>query len=212
QSASEAKNAGRRLFEMLAVLLVFGAEVFEQVFVRNQGLPLRVRDELAVCLGIVDRHVDLEVANIGAPKPLDHVQMGAVRMAHAIEPAAIPESVTVHNQHIALPPADGIAHPSGVWILREWTVIKKDLAEHGVFLVKDDDEMRRLDDFIREGNRAGGRDARRLASRRRTEFPLAFDALFEQRHGPRLHRDIFRLEVRHNIYEIAGNHYIFDAL
>src|SRR5205085_3086448 len=99
---------------MLAVLLVFGAEVFEQVFVRNQALPLRVGNRFAVGPGIIDGHVNLEMAGIAAAKSLDHVQIGAVWMTHTIEPPAISESCTVYNQRIALPAADGIAHPSRV--------------------------------------------------------------------------------------------------
>src|SRR2546425_9414205 len=138
------------LFEVLAILLVFGAEVFEQVFVRNQALPLRVRDEFAVGLGIVDRHIDVEMAGIGAPKSLDYVQIGAVWMAHTIEPSAIPESFTVDNQRIAFPAADGVAHPSRVRVRRECTAIKKDLTVYSVLLVKNDDEIRRLDDLVRQ--------------------------------------------------------------
>ena len=86
-----------RLLEVLDVFLVFGAEVFVQVLVRNQSLPQRVRESLAVSLGIVDCHVDLEVANIEAPKTLDQVQIGAVWMAHTIEPTAFPESAAVDD-------------------------------------------------------------------------------------------------------------------
>src|SRR5207248_1755436 len=113
------EGRSKKLFVVLAVLLVFGAKVFEQIFVSNQGLPLSVRDSLAVGLRIVDRHVNLEMAGIGAAKALDHVQIGAVGMAHTIEPTAVPESRTVHNQRIALPPAGGITHPSRFRILGE---------------------------------------------------------------------------------------------
>ena len=132
-------------------------------------------------------------------------------MAHAIEPAAIPESGTVDNQRIALPSADGIAHPSRIWIVRQWTTIKKDLPKYGVLLVKDDHEMRRLDDFVRQWNRAGSWDARRLALRTRAEFPVGFEALFKQRHCPRSHWNVIGIEVRHDVYEIARGHNIFDA-
>src|SRR5207302_10557975 len=55
------EGRSKKLFVVLAVLLVFGAKVFEQIFVSNQGLPLGVRDSLAVGLRIVDRHVNLEM-------------------------------------------------------------------------------------------------------------------------------------------------------
>ena len=51
---------------MLVVLLVFGAEVFVQVLVRNQSLPQCVREWLAVGLGIVDHYVNLEETHIEA--------------------------------------------------------------------------------------------------------------------------------------------------
>src|SRR5207249_11828668 len=107
---SSARRGMPRLLEVLDVFLVFGAEVFVQVLVRNQSLPQRVRESLAVGLGIVDRHVDLEVANIEAPKTLDQVQIGAVRMAHTIEPTAFPESAAVDNERIAFPPSGRITH------------------------------------------------------------------------------------------------------
>src|SRR5207249_11188246 len=94
---SSARRGMPRLLEVLDVLLVFGAEVFVQVLVRNQSLPQRVCESLPVGLGIVDRYVDLEVADIEAPKTLDHMQIGAVRMAHTIEPTAFPEATAVDD-------------------------------------------------------------------------------------------------------------------
>src|SRR2546422_5560993 len=133
-------------------------------------------------------------------------------MAHAIEPAALSEPAAVDNKRFAFPSADRIAHPSGVGIVREWPAIQEDLAENGVLLVKDNDDLRRLDDFPRKWNGGGGRHARRLALRRGAKFPLAVDALFEQRHGPGLDRGVTGLEVRHDVDEIARGDYIFDVL
>src|SRR5207237_9063882 len=91
-----------------------------------------------------------------------------------------------------------------VQILWERTASKKDLAVYGVLLVKDGDETRRLDDLVRQWNGANGRHAGRLASGNRVDFPLAFQALFEQRRGPRRHRNIGGVEVGHDVHEIAG--------
>src|SRR5436309_13702679 len=135
------------------------------------------------------------------------MQIGAVRMAHTIEPTAFPEATAVDDERIAFPPSDRIAHPSRVRIFRERTAIQKDLPENVVLLVKDKDHLRRLDDLPCKWHRGGGRHARRLASRRRTEFPMRIDALFQQRLGPWLDQDIFRLEIRHNVCEVARNHY-----
>src|SRR5437762_2067901 len=99
-----------------------------------------------------------------------------------------------------------------VYVDREWTAIQKDLPENVVLLVKDKDHLRRLDDLPRKRNRGGGRHARRLASRRGTEFPMRVDALFQQRPGPWLDQDIFRLEIGHDVCEIARNHCVFDVL
>ena len=133
-------------------------------------------------------------------------------MAHTIEPSAIPESFTVDNQRIAFPAADGVAHPSRVRVRRECTAIKKDLTVYGVLLVKNDDEIRRLDDLVRQWNGADGRHAGRLASGNRVEFPLALQTLFEQRRAPRCHRNICRIEVGHDVHEIAGSHRVFDII
>ena len=152
------------------------AEIFQQILVGNERLLLGVGDRFRVGLRIVDGHFDVQVPEVPAPEAFDHAQRVAVRMAHPIEPAPVVEANGVDDQRVARPRADRIAHPSRLRIRRQLAAIQENLAEHRVLLVEDDNQPRRLDDFVRKRDRAESRHPGRLAVRDRVVFALVLRA------------------------------------
>src|ERR1700722_7609583 len=82
-----------------------------QTQVRPQLEAGLYRPGLAVRLWILNRNVVAQRFMIDAPHPLDDVQRVAVRMAGAVEPGFIVKSDGVADQRVAIPLADGVAHP-----------------------------------------------------------------------------------------------------
>lgn len=87
-------------------------------------LSIRCREDLAsrpclrVRLWIVEGNVKLQMVLIDAPKPLDEVQLIAMRAAHVIEPGLIVKSYGIDHQRISFVSADRIAPPGRIWICR----------------------------------------------------------------------------------------------
>ena len=98
-------------------------------------------------------------------------------------------------QRVSLPVSNRVAHPGRIGIFRQRAAVGKNLAKNGVIFVKDDDEIRRLNDFHREGANpdAGFRTWREASDAVRVPAKIIL-ALFVQGRGPRPH--LLRLEVR----------------
>ena len=63
-----------------------------------------------------------DVAGVGAAQRLDHVQRVAVRMADRVEPRVAVEADGVDDERVAVPPADRVAEPRRLDVLRMFAV------------------------------------------------------------------------------------------
>src|SRR6516165_10910513 len=146
--------------------------------------------------GIVDGDLKVHVAIVFAVEALDHAQRVGRRAAQLIQPRLAVETAGLDNQGVAVPSADGIAHPRRVQIALELAAIKEDLPPQIERFIKDRNEFRRLDDLPWGRRRVDFGDALGQAIGVRVFFGMgAVDALLEERFGPRLERNLARLEV-----------------
>ena len=159
------------------------ALVFEKPEVR---LPVKVERHADLPgtrkhLRVLDRRLVRHGAGVGARVTFDHVQRLAVEIAGAVEPRLPVEVGDVHDQRVAVPPANGVAVPE-VEAIDVCLSVQVDGAIVVDVLVENHHGLRRLDDLkrkrqIREarhtglealGQRIGGRAvlkfSRRLAS------------------------------------------------
>src|SRR5271154_5456808 len=92
-----------------------------------EDLPARPR--LRVGLGIVKGEVVLQSVVVDPSKSFHNVEGGGMWMSHLIEPGFIVQTDCIDDQRIPDPPADGIAHPTGIQIPRMLRSVCIDLAD-----------------------------------------------------------------------------------
>src|SRR5262249_24344007 len=77
--------------QMCAVLFVFADEL-DQVRVRDKAAARRQRNRFGVDGRILERDLQIEMAEVAAAEALRHLQRFAVRMSGEVEPRAIVEA------------------------------------------------------------------------------------------------------------------------
>src|SRR5881296_2668885 len=137
---------------MLQVNVVFVANEFHQFRVRHQACLLRDRPRFCIGLGIIDGDLNLHVAKIPAPKPLDHMQGLGGRLPGLVEPGLTIKTPGVDHQSIAFPLTCRIAHPGWSEVLSQLAAIQEDLPPEIESLVDDHDKSWSLDDLPRWGH------------------------------------------------------------
>ena len=117
-------------------------------------------------------------------------------MPIVIEPRAIVEAGALHNQRVAIPSSDRVAHPRWIRSRFQRSSVEKDLAV-GEVGVEDDDQSGRLDDLHHLGACAvrGRRVARpeRHAAHVHVFLTEIFSALLDERACPRLNLLSFQI-------------------
>src|SRR5579864_1326650 len=91
----------------------------------------------------------------------------AVRVTKRIQPALIIQSNGVNDKIIALPLADGVAHPGGLEILGMTPAIDPDLPPYALVLKKHEDPVRCLHDLKWLGPDQNSRNAGGIAVQNR---------------------------------------------
>src|SRR5215467_10453591 len=137
------KNAARSLFAKVVyqveVFVVLIADVLEELGVRLVRELLRDGPRFRVRLRVVDRHLDVHVAEIFPNEPLRDACFVRGRLAGIVDPALVVEAGRLDDQRISVPMADGIAEPRRLRIGREGTAIGEDLPVGVHRLVQDHD-------------------------------------------------------------------------
>src|ERR1700722_2707631 len=88
--------------------------------------------------------VEFEIILIDSVKALDDVKLIAVRTANAIEPCLVVKAHCVHDENVAVPAADGMAHVGGRDVLGMLATIGENVADGMIMLVKQNDFLRSL--------------------------------------------------------------------
>src|SRR6185436_3629948 len=100
--------------EVDRVLLVIRAVIVEKVAIGYELLVQGHRPGTRVCLGIVNRQLDLQAAVIDAAESLGHPRRCGHRTAIPIEPGAVPKAIRANHQRVAFPHPNRVAIPRGV--------------------------------------------------------------------------------------------------
>src|SRR3970282_1183722 len=93
----------------IAVVLV--ADEFEQLRIRQQPRVLSYGPRLRVGAGVVDRDLDLHVAEVPARRPPDNVHLLRRRFPALTEPCLAVESARLDDERVAVPRARRITEP-----------------------------------------------------------------------------------------------------
>src|SRR5262249_22570742 len=113
---------------VLRVFVVFLANALDELDVRLEAPTELDVPGFRVGLRIVDRDVDLHLADRLPCEPLDDAQrLGAGQPAH-VEPRPAVLTDCLDDQRVALPFADRIAHPRRLGVLRQGAAVEEDLA------------------------------------------------------------------------------------
>ena len=115
-------------YHVLAIFFVL-ADAFDELGVRVQLEGKIHRPGFRVCLWIIERHLDIEVAEVAAVKTFGHAKSVGVGMSVVIEPAPIIESDGFGDEGVAFPVADAISEPSLRCFWRKTAAVGKDLAK-----------------------------------------------------------------------------------
>src|SRR5262249_37028765 len=99
---------------------------------------LRVRSRIGV------GHLDLQMAEIGAPIAFGGSQLLGMRDPIAARPRLVVESDAVHDQWVALPAPDGVSHPARSGVDLQLAAVDVDQAI-GEVVVQYRDDGRRLE-------------------------------------------------------------------
>ena len=113
---------------MLAVFFVL-ADAFDELGVRVQLEGKIHSPGLRVRLRIIERHLDIEVAEVAAVKTFGHAKGVGMGMSVIIEPASIIESDGFGDERVAFPVADAISEPGLRCFGRKTAAVGKDLAK-----------------------------------------------------------------------------------
>jgi len=142
---------------MVRVLLVV-ADVFEHIRIRGYLKPDIFRPRFRVCLGIVDRDLDVHVPEVRTRETLGRVQRVGMGVTGVIEPAPIVEPPGLDNQGVSIPFADGITIPGGKLDFGKAAPIHENLAVVLHLLVKNGEYGGGLNDSFRPAVHIGVRD------------------------------------------------------
>src|SRR6516164_6944405 len=123
--------------QVRAVLFVFVAEVLQNVAVWNQELSDLHRDRPEVHFGVVNGHLEVDMAKIAAVKALLNPQSFAPGMSETVQAPLVIESRGVYDQRIAFPMPNGIAQPRRLGIGGKFSPICVYLPVRVIHLVKD---------------------------------------------------------------------------
>src|SRR5262245_8988130 len=110
------------------------------------------------------------MTEVAAVQSLDHAELRAVRCADAVEPCLVVEPDRFHDEVVAFPAADGIAHPGWIRIRRQRAAIGEDLSIHATILVEHEDDASALRDLDWRRLHPCRRHSRRKTSRERIVF------------------------------------------
>src|SRR5262245_50328712 len=84
---------------------------------------------------------------IWTPEALDDVHLLGVRVPSEIEPEPVVEANGVHDQRIALQPADRVAVPARIWVVGMLTAVQENLSIAVDVAFEQEEDMRlRLED------------------------------------------------------------------
>src|SRR4029077_13461563 len=122
------------------------------------GLGIRFR--------IFEGEVDLHGSGVNAPHALHHVQLIAVRMACAVDPAFVVDPDGVDNESVALPLTDRVSKPrvAQVGVMRP--SVSPDLTDEVIKLVDQHHPARALNDLHGKGLKINPRRSRRKTADR----------------------------------------------
>ena len=126
-----------------------------------------------------------------------------------VEPglAVLPDGLD--DERVAFPPANGIAHPGRLRILRERPAVGEDLPVDGARFVQEQHQVRRLHDLEAIGNVVLLRNAGRPAARAGMILAVGLDPLLVDRLRPRLQRHVARFQVGGEVEQVldrVGRH------
>src|SRR5215470_6415168 len=88
------------------------ADVFLKLQARRECESPRERVRLRQCLRIVDRELDVHVAEIGPAIPFREMHLIAVRLARRVEPGLVVEANGVDDHRVAVPSGRGQTGPA----------------------------------------------------------------------------------------------------
>src|SRR5438094_9435767 len=132
---------------MIHVAVVFITDGFHEFRVRQQTHMLHEGPWFRICVAVIDRDLDIHVAEILSAEPLDDVERFGCRLPLLIQPELSIETLRVDNERVAVPLARRIPQPCGWGIFRHFSSIKKDLApEDAESLIQDRNEFGFLND------------------------------------------------------------------
>src|SRR5262249_50325611 len=145
-----------------------------------------------------------------APKALGDLRGVGHRAAAAIEPDAILETDRLHDERVAVPPADGVSVELRHVDLRQRPAVEEYLAERRVPLAEDDETARRLHDLPAPRRGVLFHEAARQAMRARIVLPVFFGALPARLGRPRLIRQTV-FEAPADVDELLADFHIGAA-
>ena len=90
------------------------------------------------------------MSEITLMKPLPNPQILALRVSHCIQPTLVVEACRIHDQRIALPTTDRIAHPRRLRVNGKLAAIRVNLAIRVAPFIEHRDHHRRLNDLKRK--------------------------------------------------------------
>src|ERR1043166_5217885 len=117
---------------MSQVLFVLLTEGFDQIGIGKQAMCHFESHWPGERLRIVDRDLNVHVAEVAAVKAFRDLHRFTVEMAHGIESASIIETRRLDHEPVAFPLANGVAQPAWLRIHGMLPAICKDLAKDGV--------------------------------------------------------------------------------
>src|SRR5687768_5849346 len=107
------------LLEFLHEPFALGADFINQLSVRGELLTQGYRPRLRIGLGIVHRHLDLEVSEVGPPDSLTHFRGTCDHAAAPVDPQVVAKSDAVDHQRVTVPGGRRVTLPRRVRSLRQ---------------------------------------------------------------------------------------------
>src|SRR5689334_7017365 len=114
-------------------------------------------------------------------------------MTVGVQPALVLKTASLDHETITFPTTNGIAHPCGIGVLGQFSIIRKYLPP-GLNRFEENDRFLRCDDDLRGiGGRPRSRNATDDAGMMRIIFGLSISAVLINTLGPGRHHDLIRL-------------------
>src|SRR5689334_19791606 len=102
-----------------------------------------------VRFGIVDGHLNLQLAEVRAPKPFRYFRGFGDGSAFFVRPRAISQTDGLNHQRVAVPLRRRVTFEGRLRVGGEWSSVREDLPVHKALLVKDYEQSRNLDELPR---------------------------------------------------------------